>query len=78
MNDSSPSNHELREAAVAYRTTADAGSLELPVDREFVSMPPRLTPDQYVAWCEECLKEPLAQLVSTPVDSPVARPEFAL
>lgn len=78
MNESSPSNHELREAAVAYRTAADAGDLELPVDREFLSMPPRLTPGQYVAWCEECLKEPLVQLVSPP-DVPLApRPEFDL
>ena len=78
MNDSSPSNHELREAAVAYRAGGDTGDLELPVGREFISMPPRLTPDQYVARCEECLKEPLTRLVSPPDDPLLPQSEFVL
>lgn len=78
MNDSSPSNHELREAAVAYGTRADAGDLEFPVDREFASTPPKLTPDQYVAWCEERLREPFTQLVSPPNEPPQLRKDFAL
>ena len=78
MSECSPSNHELREAAVAYRAGADAAGLELPVDREFISVPPRLTPDQYVAWCEERLREPLTQLVSPPEAPLLSRPEFVL
>jgi hypothetical protein len=78
MNDSSPSNHKLREAAVAYRTSADAGDLELPIGREFISLRPRLTPDQYVAGCEERLKGPLTQLVSPPDDPLLPQPEFCL
>jgi len=78
MNDSSPSNHELQEAAVAYRTNTDGGDLELPNNREFISLPPKLTPDQYVAWCEEHLREPLTRLVSPPEDPLLPRPEFVL
>ena len=76
MNDSSPFNHELRESAVAYRAGADASGLELPIDREFISLPPRLTPDQYVAWCEERLREPFTRLVSPPEDPLLPRQEF--
>jgi hypothetical protein len=78
MNGSSPSNPELRETAAAYRTNGNAGDLEFPVAREFVSTPPRLTPDQYVVWCEERLREPLAQLVSAPAEPFQMRKEFVL
>ena len=78
MKDSSPFNPELREATDGYRTDAHAGDLELPIGREFVSMPPRLTPDQYVFWCEELLKEPVTRLVSPPPDPLVPRSEFSL
>jgi hypothetical protein len=30
--------------------------LELPVDRDFLSVPPKLTFEQYVDWCEEMLE----------------------
>jgi hypothetical protein len=71
-------NHELHQTAVAYRTDTDRGDLELPVNPEFVSLPPKLTPDQYVAWCEEHLRQPLTRLVSPPEDPLLPRPEFDL
>jgi len=77
MDASSPSNNELHEAAVAYRVEADDELLELPVNRDFNSPPPRLTPTEYVAWCEECLG--LAQSkVFKLQDSPKLRPVFSL
>lgn len=78
MDDSSPSNHELHEAAAAYRTETDGGDLQLPINREFISLPPKLTPDQYVAWCEERLREPLTRLVSPAEEPLLPRAEFVL
>ena len=53
MKKSSPSALELREAA-----STSAGSildLELPVEPDFDSRPPQLTPPRFVAWCEEMM-----------------------
>ena len=55
MNESSPSNPELREATVAYRVQADEEALEFPVAPDFDPRPPQLSPADYVAWCEEVL-----------------------
>ena len=54
MSESSPSNPELHEVAPAYRTSV-GNDLELPSAPGFVSSPPRMTPLEYVAWCEEML-----------------------
>ena len=54
MSESSPSNPELREAVVPYRTNAD-DRLEFPVAPDFASHPPRMTPDEYMVWCEEMM-----------------------
>ena len=69
MSESSPSNSELRESAAVFRVSSGADDLELPINREFLSLPPKLSPDQYVAWCEEGLRKPLTRLVSPPEDS---------
>jgi len=61
MSDSSPSNSELREASVAYRSTND-DVLELPDAPDFVSVPPRMTLVEYMAWCEEMLPPYPSQL----------------
>ena len=53
MNESSPSNPELREAAVAYRADVDTADLEFPIAPDFNPRPPQLSPNAYVAWCEE-------------------------
>ena len=54
MSESSPSNPELREAVVAYQAGVD-DKLEFPVAPDFASRPPRMTPDEYVVWCEEMM-----------------------
>jgi hypothetical protein len=53
MNESSPSNPELREAAAACGAEPGAADLEFPIAPDFDSRPPQLSPNAYVAWCEE-------------------------
>ena len=55
MNESSPSNSELREAAFAYRLRVSDDALEFPVAPDFDSRPPQLSSADFVAWCEEML-----------------------
>jgi hypothetical protein len=55
MSESSDSNPELREQAVAYPTTAGEADLEFSVEPGFDSRPPQLSPADYVNWCEEML-----------------------
>lgn len=54
MSDSSPSNSELRETSVPYR--AQIPDLEFPIAPDFVSRPPRLSPEEHLAWCEEVIR----------------------
>jgi hypothetical protein len=77
MSESSPSSNELREAVAAYRVGQSADDLELPVNRDFHLPPPRLTPVQYVAWCEAQMKmQRLKPML--PEEPPRARPVFEL
>jgi hypothetical protein len=78
MNESSPSNNELHEAAVAYRVEVDDELLELPVNRDFNSPPPRLTPTEYVAWCEDYVKLNPSGFARRLEEEPRVRPVFSL
>jgi hypothetical protein len=62
----------------AYRVNDDTDRLELPIDRDFLSLPPKLTPGQYVAWCEERIKNPISTLVSIPEEPVLPRTVFDL
>jgi hypothetical protein len=52
MSESSPSALRPRETAPAREV---ATGLELPVDRDFDPRPPRLSPSDFVRWCEEMM-----------------------
>jgi hypothetical protein len=78
MSGSSPSNNELREAALAYGVRSSPDRLELPVNRDFASPPPRLTPTEYVAWCEEYMKLNPSGFARRLEDGAKVRPEFSL
>lgn len=53
MKQSSTSAFELKEAVAAYRVQTP--DLELPIDSEFLSKPPRMELMEMHHWCEEMM-----------------------
>src|SRR3954453_3907876 len=69
MSDSSRSKDKLREATAAYRL--ENVGLKFPSARDLPSPPPRLTPTEFVEWCEKMM--PAMNIPSDPPEKRVAQ-----
>ena len=60
MSESSTSDHKLKKATASYH--AQEPDLELPIQPEFASKSPQLSPTEMHQWCEEMMALGFASL----------------